>query len=263
MVTALTIAGSDSGGGAGIQADLHTFNALGVHGTSAITCLTAQNPDGVFDINSVKTAMVREQIKAVFDAFSPAAVKTGMLYSARIVKLVAELFRDEYKTRLVVDPVMAASSGALLLRPDAVRAIKRELLPPAALVTPNLYEAEILVNERISGLEDMRRAAREIKRLYGCAALVKGGHLSGCREAVDFFNDGEVELLLKAPFYGKDSPHGTGCTYSSAITAYLAQGLEMPASVQKAKEYITGVIERSMTVGGYKVLNWLRRTGRK
>jgi hydroxymethylpyrimidine/phosphomethylpyrimidine kinase len=258
LPVALTIAGSDSGGGAGIQADLKTFAALGVHGTSAITCLTAQNPRGVYGIQACSTEIVRRQIKAVFDELRPAAVKTGMLYSAAIIGVVAESLRRPRDVPLVVDPVMVSTSGAQLLKPAAVKALCAELLPLAAVITPNLDEAEILVGEKLSSVEDLRAAARELHRRFGCAALVKGGHLRGLREAVDIFYDGRQELMLSAPFVRCVSTHGTGCTYAAAIAGYLARGCPLPKAVERAKEYITQAIARSQTAAGHSVLNWLR-----
>jgi len=253
---ALTIAGSDSGGGAGIQADLHTFAALGVHGTTAITCLTAQNPRGVTGIQASSPRMLRQQIEAVFAELPPAAVKTGMLYSTPLIRVVVECFRRRHAPPLVVDPVMVATSGARLLKSSAIRAIQDALLPLAALVTPNLDEAEILVGRPLRAVEDLRRAAREIHDRYGCAALVKGGHLRGLREAADVFFDGREELLLTAPFVKGVSTHGTGCTYSAAITAGLARGLTLPAAARLGKDFITNAIARSRRVGRHGALNW-------
>ncbi|MCX6922268.1 MAG: bifunctional hydroxymethylpyrimidine kinase/phosphomethylpyrimidine kinase, partial [Verrucomicrobia bacterium] len=217
LPVALTIAGSDSGGGAGIQADLKTFAALGVHGTSAITCITAQNPNGVYGIQACSAEIVRRQIEAVFEGLRPAAVKTGMLYSAPIIRVVAEFFGRGQGVPLVVDPVMVSTSGAQLLKTAAIKALCEELLPLATLVTPNLDEAEILVGGKLSSVSDLRSAARELHQRFGCAVLVKGGHLRGLKEAVDIFYDGRQELLLSARFIRGVSTHGTGCTYSAAI----------------------------------------------
>ena len=248
MAVALTIAGSDSGGGAGIQADLKTFAALGVHGTSAITCLTAQNPEGVLGIQACSAEMLRKQIEAVFAELPPVASKTGMLFSAENVRVAAE-FRPT-----VVDPVMIATSGARLIDEAAVSAMK-DLLSCARLVTPNLHEAEVLIGENITSEVELRAAARKICKTFGCAALVKGGHLKGVREAVDFFYDGRTELMLTAAFIGGVSLHGTGCTYSAAITAYLARGKSLPEAVSRAKEFITQAIVQSVRAGRHDVLN--------
>jgi hydroxymethylpyrimidine/phosphomethylpyrimidine kinase len=252
---ALTIAGSDSGGGAGIQADLKTFAALGVHGTSAITCVTAQNPEGVRAVEACRPRMVRQQLEAVYAGLPPAAVKTGMLLNQAIIRTVAAWFRETKGTPLVVDPVMVATSGARLLRPQADRALRQELLPLATLVTPNLEEAQALTGIRATTPEGLRAAARVLHERYGCAALVKGGHLPGRREAVDIFFDGRTELLLAAPYVRGVSTHGTGCTYSAAVTGYLALGYTLPHAVQQAKEHVTNAIARSRRVGRHYVLN--------
>lgn len=253
---ALTIAGSDSGGGAGIQADLKTFRALGVHGTSAITCLTAQNPKGVRGIQACSPEILSRQIEAVFAELRPAAVKSGMLFSTPVIRVVVEQFRRRGAPPLVVDPVMVATSGARLLKPSAIAALQKELLPLAALVTPNLDEAKILVGRKLTEVEDLRRAAKEIHARFGCAALVKGGHLRGLAEAVDVFYDGKTELLLTAPFVRGVSTHGTGCTYSAAITAGLARGLKLPDAVELGKQFITNAIANSQRVEKHFVLNW-------
>jgi len=252
---ALTIAGSDSGGGAGIQADLKTFASLGVHGTSAITCVTAQNPRGVRGIQACSPAIVRKQIEAVFYELRPAAVKTGMLYSAEIIHLVSGYFARHARPPLIVDPVMVATSGARLLRPAAPALLTDALLPRAAMVTPNLPEAELLVGERLRSVEDMRRAARLIQERYGCAALVKGGHLRGLKEAIDIFYDGNTELLLAAPFIKGVHAHGTGCTYSAAITGFLARGVGVCKAVGLAKQYISDAIANGYLAGGHCAVN--------
>ncbi|MCU0782602.1 MAG: bifunctional hydroxymethylpyrimidine kinase/phosphomethylpyrimidine kinase [Verrucomicrobia bacterium] len=261
---AMTIAGSDSGGGAGIQADLKTFAALGVHGTSAITCITAQNPKRVTGIQSVRADMVRRQIEAVFAELRPAAVKTGMLFSAEIIGVVADSFAvgkrppslrfGATSPPLVVDPVMVATSGAALLKPNAIRVLKERLLPLATLVTPNLDEAEILVGRKLRTLDDLRDAARETHERFGCAALVKGGHLRTVTEAVDVFFDGHELTVLRARRVRGVSTHGTGCTYSAAITALLALGHPLPRAVELAKGHVTRAIARSYLARGHAVL---------
>jgi hydroxymethylpyrimidine/phosphomethylpyrimidine kinase len=251
---ALTIAGSDSGGGAGIQADLKTFTALGVHGATAITCLTAQNPAGVLGTHATPPAMVRLQIEAVFAELRPGAVKTGMLFSAPIIREVADFFKTERSVPLVVDPVMVATSGAPLLKPSAMRVFKRDLLPLAVLITPNLHEAQWLTGRTLTTVEDLRMAARELHETCGCAVLAKGGHLRGLREAVDIFQDGREELLLSAPFVRGVSTHGTGCTYSAAVTAGLACGLSLTGAVIQAKDYITQAIAASRRIARHWAL---------
>jgi hydroxymethylpyrimidine/phosphomethylpyrimidine kinase len=252
----LTIAGSDSGGGAGIQADLATFTALGVHGTSAIACVTAQNPRAVTGIQACTAEMVRRQIEAVFAELHPAATKTGMLFSRRIVDTVADFFERHRPSVLVVDPVMVSTSGARLLKPDAIRALCHRLLPLATLVTPNLDEAKILAERPLVSVEDLRFAARFIHQRYGCGVLVKGGHLRDSAQAIDIFFDGTQELLLSAPFAKKVSTHGTGCTYSAAITAGCALGFPLEKAVALAKNFITQAIHQSIQVGNHSVLNW-------
>ncbi len=256
LPVALTIAGSDSGGGAGIQADLNVFAALDVHGTSAVTCLTAQNPLCVRGIQATKPSMVRSQIEAVFDEFQPAAIKTGMLYSAPVIKAVARCLRSRPCPSIVVDPVMVSTSGARLLRKNAIDSLQQFLFPIAALVTPNVDEAEILAGMPVRTVEDLRAAAREIHRRHGCSVLAKGGHLRGMREAVDLFNDGKVELLLKAPFIRGLGTHGTGCSYSAAIAAWLARGYDLAHAVVRAKEFVTHAINRSVKAGRHTVLGW-------
>jgi len=235
---ALTIAGSDSGGGAGIQADLNTFAALGVHGASAITCITAQNPRTISRVEPCPPKMVRAQIEAVFSYSPPAAVKTGMLCSAGIIREVARFFRQNRAVPMVVDPVMVATSGRRLLPRDAVGTLRRELLPLAALVTPNLSEAEVLIGKPIRTPEELRTAARIIFQSAGCAALVKGGHLAGGDSAVDFLCGPEGEWMLSAPRIKGVALHGTGCAYSAAITAWLARGKPLRKSVELAKTHI-------------------------
>jgi hydroxymethylpyrimidine/phosphomethylpyrimidine kinase len=239
---ALTVAGSDSGGEAGIQVDLRTFAALKVHGASAITCVTAQNRHAVTRLEPCTPAMVRAQLEAVAAEFPLAAAKTGMLYSAAIVREVAAFFRQARGVPLVVDPVIISTSGRRLLQREGVKALQRELLPLAALATPNVAEAEVLIGEKIATIEDLRAAARRIRQLFGCAALVKGGHLNGTNAAVDFLCSDNGEWLLSAPRARGLALHGTGCTYSAAIAAWLARGRSLDKSVELAKNHITQVI---------------------
>ena len=251
---ALAIAGSDSGGGAGVQADLKTFAALGVHGTSVITCLTAQNPRRVLAVEPCSPKMVRQQIEAVFEELRPAAIKTGMLFSAEIIRTVADFLKRKKPAPLVVDPVMISTSGAALLKPAAIKILREQLLPLATLVTPNLDETVILTGCPMASVEDMRAAARKIHARFGCAVLVKGGHLRGMREAVDIFFDGRTELLLNAPFVKGVSTHGTGCAYSAAIAAALALGHDLPHAVVIGKRHVTAAILRSYRIGKHFAL---------
>ncbi len=248
LPVALTIAGSDSGGGAGIQADLKTFAALGVHGTSAIACVTAQNPQRVYAVEACSPKMLRAQIAAVFAGFKPGAVKTGMLYTAENIHAAARFFSVQ-RAPLVVDPLMVSTSGARLLRPEAERVLRAELLPLATLITPNLDEAAVLIGGSINSPEGMREAARELFGLFGAAVLVKGGHLKGTREAVDILFDGRTEWLLTAPMVKGVRTHGTGCTYSAAICAELAKGYDLARAVARAKEFVTRAIAGSYRAG--------------
>ena len=234
----LTIAGSDSCGGAGIQADLRVFAALGVRGVSVVTAVTAQSPKIVRAVEGVKVEMVREQLAAVFEGNKPKAAKTGMLLTARNVEVVAEWFIKR-RLPLVVDPVMLSTSGAILLKPSAVKVIQKKLLPVAKLVTPNVPEAEALTGLRIREPEDLRTAARVLFEKYGCAVLVKGGHLRGLNEAADVLFDGREEWLFSLPRVKGRGMHGTCCVYSAAITAGLVKGLSLPKSVEQGKEFVT------------------------
>jgi hydroxymethylpyrimidine/phosphomethylpyrimidine kinase len=255
LPVALTIAGSDSGGGAGIQADLKTFTTLGCHGTTAITCITAQNPKAVIGIQPVRASIVRKQLEAVFAELPPRAVKTGMLFSTEIINVVADFFAKGKRPPLVVDPVMVATSGAVLLRPSAIRALKERLLPLATLVTPNLDETQLLLGKKLRTLEDLLDAAEELHAKFGCAALVKGGHLQLGAEAVDVLFDGKRFTILKARRVQGVSTHGTGCTYSAAIAAHLAHGKKLPQAVAAAKRFITRAIATSYFAGKHPSLN--------
>jgi len=238
----LTIAGSDSGGEAGLQADLKTFALLKVHGTCAVTCVTAQNRRTVARLEPSSPRMVRAQLEAVAAAFPLSAAKTGMLFSAAIVREVATFFQQARSVPLVVDPVMISTSGRRLLQTPGVAMLQRALLPLAMLVTPNIAEAEILTGRKIATLEEMRAAARVIRQRFGCAALVKGGHLPGAREAVDFLCSGEGEWMFSAPRAKVKGLHGAGCTYSAAIAARLAHGRPLAEAVKLAKDYFTRTI---------------------
>jgi len=251
---ALTIAGSDSGGGAGVQADLKTFAALGVHGVSAIACLTAQNPRRVLAIELCPPRMLRRQLEAVFEELPPAAAKTGMLFSAGSIRVVAGFFSEQRRVPVVVDPVIISTSGALLLERGALKILMDRLLPLATLVTPNLPEAERLSGQKISSVKEMGDAARKIHSRFGCAVLVKGGHLRRHRHAADFFFDGQAEILLRAPFVKGIRTHGTGCVYSAAICAGLARGENLTRAVRAGKKFIARAIAGSYRVGKHFAL---------
>jgi hydroxymethylpyrimidine/phosphomethylpyrimidine kinase len=248
LPVALTIAGSDSGGGAGIQADLKTFAALGVHGTSAITAITVQNTLGVIDIMELPPALVAAQIEAVMLDIGAAAAKTGMLSSAEIIEVVANAIAHFNIRNLVVDPVMVAKGGARLLRDDAVDAMRRRLVPLAAIVTPNLPETEVLLGRPVRTLDERRQAARDLVALGARAAVVKGGHTDE-QQAIDHYFDGTELVELSSPRIATTNTHGSGCVFSAAIAADLAKGSDSLAAVLLAKEFITGAIERSLEVG--------------
>lgn len=250
----LTIAGSDSGGGAGIQADLKTFWALGCFGTTALTCITAQNPDGVTGIVALEPDIVDKQIKAVCEAFPVAAAKTGMLYSTQIIRMVATDDVRQGIPVLVVDPVMVAASGARLLKNDAIEALCSDLLPVARVITPNLHEAEILCGHPIASVDDLRRAAEEIGDRFDVACVVKGGHLAG-DEVVDVLYDEGEEYLYTAPRVQVQETHGAGCVFSAAITAFLARGDLLSNAVAKAKDFVHQALQTSVPVGRYHPLN--------
>ncbi len=245
--TAMTIAGSDSGGGAGIQADLKTFSALGVFGTSTLTAITAQNTVGVTAVHEIPTDVIAAQIDAVISDIGADAVKTGMLSSPAIVSTVAEGVRRHGITDLVVDPVMVAKSGDRLLREDAIGAICNELLPLAAVVTPNIPEAEGLTGLTIRTDADVQRAAEMIVGMGARSVVVKGGHREG--PPTDVYYDGETFLEFTTERIPSTNTHGTGCTFGSAVAAGLAHGLETPAAVQQAKDYVTAAIRAAYPVG--------------
>jgi len=244
---ALTIAGSDSGAGAGIQADLKTFAALGVYGTSAITAITAQNTVGVTKVLALSPKLVAAQIDAVISDIGADALKTGMLANAAIIDTVANTICEQRLKNLVVDPVMVATSGDLLIKRNAVAALRTKLIPLAAVVTPNLPEAEELTGMKLRTSEQIRDAARRIVEMGARAVLIKGGHLKG--PAVDLFYDGKNFRALTAPRIRTKNTHGTGCTLSAAIAAYLAKGETLEDAVVTAKKFITAAIKASFSIG--------------
>ena len=255
MPRALTIAGSDSGGGAGIQADLKVFFALGCHGTSALTALTAQNTVGVTGIHSVPPDFVIEQIDAVASDIGVDAAKTGMLSSAAIVDAVAKAVEAAGIERLVVDPVFISKHRDELLAEDAVGALKERLFPLATIVTPNLFEAGGLLGREVVGVEDMKRAARDLLELGPSAVLVKGGHAETA-DATDILYDGTRLEELSGPRYDTQDTHGTGCALSAAICARLAHGDDLLDAVTRGKAFVSGAIENSLRIGeGYGPVN--------
>jgi hydroxymethylpyrimidine/phosphomethylpyrimidine kinase len=257
MRIALTIAGSDSGGGAGIQADLKTFQRFGVFGTTAITAITAQNTRGVNSWEAVSTALVRSQIDAVVADLAPAACKSGMLGNAAIALAVADAIREYALRNYVLDPVMVATSGDVLLEDDAIDVIRRELVPLSALVTPNLDEAAILTGEKIEDEDSMVHAAETLVNDMGAqAALVKGGHLAGDR-VVDILYDGDVRVF-RGRRLETTNTHGTGCTLSAAIAAQLANGESLHAAVRRSIDYVHNAIATAPGLGsGHGPLNHL------
>ena len=251
---AMTIAGSDSGGGAGIQADLKTFAALGVYGTSALTAITAQNTVGVTGIHEIPTSMIAAQIDAVLTDIGADAVKTGMLASGPIIECVVSKMEQHQVQRLVVDPVMVAKSGDSLLREDAIEALRTKLVPLASVITPNIPEAEALTGMKIDSDADVRRAAKMFTGMGAKAVVVKGGHREG--PATDLLYDGSKFHEFSAQRIETSNTHGTGCTFASAIAAGLARGMSVLDAVQLAKDYVTEAIRRSFSVGrGHGPLN--------
>jgi len=248
MRTALTIAGSDSGGGAGIQADLKTFAAHGVYGTSALTAVTAQNTLGVTAWQALPADLVTAQIEAVDADFELGAIKVGMLANAAIVEAVTATIVELELANVVVDPVMIAKGGDRLLEIDAVDAIRRELLPHTRIVTPNVPEAEALTGMRIASVDDMRAAAQRILSLGPRVVLVKGGHLDGA-ESVDVAVTTEGSFELRRPRQDTTSTHGTGCTLSSSIAANLALGMDVRAALERARDYLDGAIRNAPGLG--------------
>jgi hydroxymethylpyrimidine/phosphomethylpyrimidine kinase len=256
MRIALTIAGSDSGGGAGIQADLKTFAACGVYGTSAVTAITAQNTIGVTAWEPVSTELVIAQIEAVGTDLPPAAVKTGMLATAAIVEAVAATIAELDLPNLVVDPVMIAKGGDRLLREDAVAAIRTELLKLAEVVTPNIPEAEVLTGSPILTLDDMRAAARRIRTLGPRVVVVKGGHLPIDGFVTDVVCTPDSEFELRGPWVETRHTHGTGCTFAAAIAAHLALGQTVDEALRSARAYLEGAIRHAPGLGaGHGPLN--------
>jgi hydroxymethylpyrimidine/phosphomethylpyrimidine kinase len=247
MRTALTIAGSDSSGGAGIQADLKTFSALGVYGMSVITAVTAQNTCGVSAVQDISPAITAAQIEAVFSDIYVHAVKIGMVSKIQTIEAIAASLERFAPRFVVLDPVMVAKSGHALIEPAAIAALRTRLFPLATVITPNIPEAEALLGERIADVAAMERAAQALHAYGTHAVLVKGGHLTG--DAVDVLFDGERCLHFVAPRIATRHTHGTGCTLSAAIAAFLARGLEMAQAVGEAKAYISGAILKAFPLG--------------
>ena len=250
LPVALTIAGSDSGGGAGIQADIKSMQANGVFAASVITAITAQNTRAVTAAYELPVTIIEAQIDAVFDDIDIKAVKTGMLSSTQIIETVAERLADLSTAPLIVDPVMISKSGYQLLQEEAVEALRKSLIPLAALITPNIHEAEHLSGMTIRTEDDARAAARRLHDLGPGAVLVKGGHLDNDQESVDLLFDGSDFETFRAPRINTPHTHGTGCTYASAIAANLAKGQDLLQSIREAKKYVTEAIRAGLAIGG-------------
>jgi hydroxymethylpyrimidine/phosphomethylpyrimidine kinase len=244
---ALTIAGSDSGAGAGIQADLKTFAALGVYGTSAITAITAQNTVGVTAVLALNPKLVAAQIDTIIDDIGAHALKTGMLANAAIIDVVTKKIADHRLKNIVVDPVMVATSGDLLIQKSAMAALRTKLIPLAAVVTPNIAEAEELTGMKLLTPVEIKEAAKRIVKMGARTVVIKGGHLKG--PAIDLFYDGKKFTELSAPRIRTKNTHGTGCTFSAAIAAYIAKGETIDSAVALAKKFITQAIRSSFSIG--------------
>jgi hydroxymethylpyrimidine/phosphomethylpyrimidine kinase len=256
---ALSIAGSDTSAGAGIQADLKTFSALGVYGLTAVTCIVAEIPGKVSRIEPASAKIVREQVEVLAKSFPIAAIKTGLLCSGEIISAVAKTLEDVCKTfapriPLVVDPVIVATSGDRLLEPAAVETYEKDLFPLASLITPNLGEAEQLLGTKIKDRRAMRVAGKELEKKFETAILLKGGHLAGDRAIDLLFADGKV-IEFSAPFVRGVATHGTGCTYSAAITAGLAKGLSLEEAITEAKKFVTDSIRNRFQWGSLHALH--------
>ena len=259
---ALTIAGSDSGGGAGIQTDLKTFAAYGVYGTSAITCITAQNPDAVTGVEAISPDMVARQVEAVCDGFPIAAAKTGMLFSAEIIRAVADVVSARGLEQLVIDPVMVATSGAKLLQDDAIGTLQDTLIPKALLVTPNIPEAEILWEQPIRSAEEQQDAAEGIARRFGVACVIKGGHMEmqdtesrpQRPHIVNVLCTGSRMFSFQYDRVEGGDTHGTGCTFAAAVTAGLATGLALESAVEQAGTFVANAIANCLFTGKHEPL---------
>lgn len=254
MPVVMTVAGSDSGGGAGIQADLKVFAALNVFATTAITCVTAQNPAKVAGVDAIDSAMVALQIKTVFSAFPVKAVKTGMLYSAGVIRAVAGALARRKLNILVVDPVMVATAGGRLIQKHAFIALCSEILPLATVITPNIPEAEQLCNIRITNLDEMKNAAMTIQKKFGAACVLKGGHLDlktgqGRDDVVDVLCCGRDVTEFRTRRVVADNTHGTGCRFSAALTAYLAKGETLNSAVGMAQKFVSHSLQDQLYIG--------------
>ncbi len=260
---ALTVAGSDSGGGAGIQADLLTFANLGVHGLTAIAALTSQNPDGVSFIQTASVKSLKTQMEAVYNFFKPKAAKCGMLFDAPRIRCVAKFFSSRPDIKLVVDPVCVATSKAVLLKPEALETLEKLLLPKAFLITPNLDEAALLLGVKSIDAESLGPAAAAIAKKFGVNVLLKGGHLNG-KTLLDALSDkgGNIILRRSAKRIDGVNTHGSGCTLSAAITAFLAKGKPLRDSVEAAQDYLRRAMANPVNIAGQNFINRIYLQGR-
>ena len=247
MRTALSIAGSDSSGGAGIQADIKTMTAHGVYAMSAVTALTAQNTTGVQGIFEVTPQFLEQQLDSIFTDIRPDAVKTGMVSSSELIRVIAEKLKAYEAEKIVVDPVMVSTSGSRLISEDAVEVLQKELLPLATVITPNIPETEVLCGFSVTSREDMEKAAAEIYSRFGCSVLCKGGH--SVSDADDLLYTADGPVWFRGRRIDNPNTHGTGCTLSSAIASNLALGYDLPEAVEKAKEYISGALAAMLDLG--------------
>lgn len=247
MKTALTIAGSDSSGGAGIQADIKTMTAHGVYAMSAITALTAQNTVGVAAVMESSPEFLASQLDCIFTDIFPDAVKIGMVSSAGLIRVIAEKLKEYHAEKIVLDPVMVATSGSKLISDDAIDTLKNELLPLASVITPNIPEAEVLTGKKIASAGDMENAARDIYEKYGCETLIKGGH--SLNDANDFLYTADGGKWFMGKRINNPNTHGTGCTLSSAIASNLALGRDVPEAVDLAKKYLSEALAAMLDLG--------------
>lgn len=246
---AMTIAGTDSGGGAGVQADLKTFQELGAFGTSTVTAVTAQNTNGVHGVQAIDTEIIEKQLRAVIDDLQPTAAKTGMLFSAEIITTVANCLND-YNIQLVIDPVMIAKGGASLLQQEAIDALKTKLVPLATIITPNIPEAEVLANMSITTQEDIEMAAKKIIDMGAHTVIIKGGHAEDKEFSKDYIlTKDKAPYILQTPRIDTPHTHGTGCTFSAAITAELAKGRSIDEAIETGKLFIQAAIQKGLGIG--------------
>ncbi|KKP37277.1 bifunctional hydroxymethylpyrimidine kinase/phosphomethylpyrimidine kinase [Candidatus Peregrinibacteria bacterium RIFOXYC2_FULL_33_13] len=258
----LSIAGSDSSGGAGIQADLKTFEALDVFGTTVLTCVTAQNLNGVFGIQIIDKSLIEKQIRAVFEQFPISSLKTGMLFNAEIINLVSDVLKDLKAKNVVVDPVMVAASGAKLLEDEALNIYKKKLFPMVSIITPNLREFNLIIGRKIDevlGFAEIKNEMKNVWEEFGCAIVVKG--FKEKNEIKDIFFEGEEFAIFSHEEIKNVNTHGTGCSYSASLCAFLAKGESLKEACGKAKEFISNSLKNAVDLGGVRVLERHQRSG--